>query len=350
MEQAYARLESNLDRVFSSKRLQAFRDQLFYLGMDINSIVTNIQAKLKTDAKNLQKVQVEMIKTVWEFQNQSWVMESQGFTLEGISKAIEANIGIMSSLQNDARFKTDATLQELFKSYDNFVQKLYDLKDQMQQFITGTTQENIADSIVQGFIEGKKSMVDFTEDFKTLMQNAVVAAFKNRILNEKLDAFYNEFAKVAGDYDGLTAAEISTLQGVYSKIIEEAGVAYDYFQRISGVTLGSQNTEEDALTGRIKGITEEQADLLGGILLSMREYVMRMASYQGANGAAVNSQLVSIDTSSKLIYQELINMNQINMTDLIRHNRTIAENTSFNKILPDIKNELVNLNLYIKNL
>jgi hypothetical protein len=155
------------------------------------------------------------------------------------------------------------SLEELISNYDDLIQKQKDLKTQLQQIFTATTAGSIADSIIAGFKAGKRTIEDFADDFEDLMRNAVLNSLKYRFLETPLQNFYEEFAKKSASDNILTGQEISELQATYKDILASALQQYQNLSNITGLDMSGLNAES-SLTGAIKGMSEQQADLLAG--------------------------------------------------------------------------------------
>ena len=133
-----------------------------------------------------------------------------------------------------------------------------------QEAITGTTSDSITDSILQGFAEGKRAAADFSGTFQDLMRDAMLQALKFQALEAPLKAFFEQFATHAGTDDILTQEEIERLKANFNAIITDAGKKFDELQKITGISIGGTGAGGNSLSGAIKGITTEQADLLAG--------------------------------------------------------------------------------------
>lgn len=133
------------------------------------------------------------------------------------------------------------------------------------ELLTGTTADNIVDAIASGFADGRKSIADFADDFEGMMRQAVINALKYKYLEAPLTEFYDELSAAVQSDGQLTQGEIQQLSTLYNSIIENAQNQFEQLQQISGISL-SQNagSRSNSLTGAIKGITEQQAELLAG--------------------------------------------------------------------------------------
>lgn len=137
-------------------------------------------------------------------------------------------------------------------------------KLRVQELFTGTTADSIADTIIQGFEQGFDGVEDFVDGFRKLMQNAMLQVLKIKYLEGPLKQFFEDFA-TASESDGqLTTGEIDRLQGMYNTIIENAANQFEQLQQVAGINFGDAAGTANTLTGAIRGMTEQQAELLAG--------------------------------------------------------------------------------------
>jgi len=298
MGEAYERLGRTIDKALGVDRLKSYQSLLGSLAGNFNVTVGQLNKEIESHWANyikLQKAQMKLLNR----EDLPEVLEPRtryrdaiyGFTLDEMDRVIAANEQTMKYLYNHAATTDDEAFKLLVDAYEGYIEEIYALKKEIQEAFTQTTQEDIAQSIADGFLEGRNSMEQFTDDFEAMMKKAVLAGFKNNILNQAMDDFYEEFARLSGDKEGLTKAEIEELRKLYAQIIEDTNTTWQGIKELSGITeeLDTEAAEE-GLKGKIKGITEEQADLLGGILISMREYQIKV--YKALMGVLSGGKVV----------------------------------------------------------
>lgn len=134
----------------------------------------------------------------------------------------------------------------------------------LKEALTGTTSNTIADSIIEGFRQGKKGAGDFADTFQDLMKNAILQSLKLRFLEKPLQDFFNEFANLTDTGGQLTSSEVTDLQTMFNTIITNASDQFAALQQIAGININSQAGQGNSLQGAIKGMTEQQAELLAG--------------------------------------------------------------------------------------
>lgn len=181
-------------------------------------------------------------------------------------KAINNAVGDYKK-QLESLYSEWITLQEAQQEYTN----------QQNELLTGSTYDSIVSSIVDGFADGLFSAEDFADSFEELMRKALLKSLEIQALQKPLQDWYNKFA--AANADGLTESEIASLQAAYSAIINSAGEYAKSLEQAAGITLSNAEDEErGGLSGAIKGMSQESADLLAGQLGAMRIHLADIAS------------------------------------------------------------------------
>lgn len=210
---------------------------------------------------------------------------------------------------------TDASkLEELEAKAEEARRTVEELRNELNELYTGSTSQSLADSIIDGFKEGKRSAEDFADTFEELMRNAIFEALKIKYLEKASNDFFEQFGALAGDDDGLTAKDINDLStyanSIFNKSIEELEALNQILEEagIAGGVFG--DTQKTGLAGQISTITEDTANILAGTINSIRIDV--------ANGIAIAQQ------SSLYL-------------------AAIVQNTSYNKYLESIDNRMKNV-------
>lgn len=147
----------------------------------------------------------------------------------------------------------------------NLDDSLKGLQDSLSQTFTGTTSDNIANAIKDGLAQGKRSVADFADDFNSLMSNAILSAFEANQIQPAIADFYKKFAELSQASGGaLSADQITQLRNLYNSDINQFVSQIQQLQQISGGALGGTLGAANSLTGAIKGMTEQTAELLAG--------------------------------------------------------------------------------------
>lgn len=173
--------------------------------------------------------------------------------------------------------------------------------EEAKQIFTGTTSESISDSIIEGFKNGKSGAAAFADDFQSLMQNAMLQSLKFKYLEGPLKEFFDSFAAASESGGQLTRDEIATLKNTYNNIINNASDQFKQLQSIAGINFSSSggSAGSNSLQGAIKGITEQQAELLAGQFGGLRITAIEHLSVGRNQLTALN--LIQINTSENVV-------------------------------------------------
>ena len=207
--------------------------------------------------------------------------------IEGNIKALRESIdqermaeGSIESLYTQDKLTESAALlferlKALKEEGEDVAQMIDDLNEQMRQDFTGTTTESIADSIIDGFSEGRRTAQEFADDFEGMMREAVLQGVKLRALEEPLRQWYEQFAEASAN--GLTEGGIASLREQYDKIIADAARQLEAMERITGISIAAEEAaaEEAGRTAVARGIasmSQETASELNGNFYALLIY------------------------------------------------------------------------------
>jgi len=209
----------------------------------------------------------------------------------------------------------DETNQEAIDNWLSSIEsinaEIFNLNQQYQEILTGTTAETIADAIAEGFSQGLDSAQVFADTFNDMMKKAIMDAFKRTIITQHIQNWLEGFANLTEG--GLTPGEIDYAASTYLILLSRIETKWEAIQAVleaAGIELeGVAETISDVtgLTGAIAGITEETAGLLAGQFMAIRINTVEILG---------------------------------NMESIIIINSQIAEHTSYNRYLENIWNKM----------
>lgn len=165
-------------------------------------------------------------------------------------------------LTGDAKLAYEQ-LKKLRDEYGSIEEAQRQLEIQLKNAVTGTTALAIADSILQGVAQGKKTFADFAQDIEKFLRDAILAGLSAKIIEPEMQKLQDLLYGFLGD-GILTEDEKKAFQDMYIRIAEQANEYLDLINQ-AGIDIGgtSANTANN-LEGAVKGITAQQADLLAG--------------------------------------------------------------------------------------
>jgi hypothetical protein len=155
-----------------------------------------------------------------------------------------------------------------YKTWKDTTDLIEDAEQDLADFITGGITENtIADAVSRGFVEGGKNGVDQIADYMNdVLKNAAIEIFKGKILDSPQMAAYQKYIKEALSNKVLTPEEKEKIMQMGQDLSDAMKPVWDAL--MGSLDFGEKNAE--ALSGSIKGITEEQASVLAGQVNAIR--------------------------------------------------------------------------------
>jgi len=172
---------------------------------------------------------------------------------------------------NAASGETKKKLKALYDQYIELQNAQEDFFNQWAEYVTGISFDGFTDSFMDAILEGKRTVSDFSMEMEDMFRNAIIQGFKTQYLMEALQPLYEYFAREAEG--GFDEAEIARLQSYASGIFEEIGSAWDSWTEVlegMGIDMLDSADSAEGLSGAIKGMSQESADLLAGQLGAMR--------------------------------------------------------------------------------
>lgn len=162
-------------------------------------------------------------------------------------------------------------LRKLKEEGTDVADMIDDLNEEMKEAFTGTTVDSITDSIIRGFVEGRRSAKDFADDFQQMLNNAVLQGVKMKALEEPLRRWYESFAQASRN--GLDADTIASLREQYNKIIEDAVGQLEDMEKVTGATIGNiADTGRTATAQGVASMSQDSANELNGNFYALLIY------------------------------------------------------------------------------
>lgn len=176
---------------------------------------------------------------------------------------------------------------------------IQDMLDEISKDILQTTAKDMANelgnALVEAFGKGEDAARAFDNVVNEVLKNAVLNQLKKRFLESQLQGALDQLEKSMGYwngddfiFDGLTDYEInqfkSKVQGIANTFNQAMGAYSDIFKELD---LG--DTEDDSLTGAVKGVTEETASLIGGQMNAIRLNQVEVAGILRQQLAVLNA-------------------------------------------------------------
>ena len=208
--------------------------------------------------------------------------------------------------------KDDAKIAEWKEKYADLTRQIQDMIDEISKDLLQTNAKDFAtqlsDSLVEAFKTGEDAAKAMETTVNEVLQNIVVNQLKKKFLENQLQGALNQLEKDMGYwdgdnfvFDGLTDEEIAKFKASVSAATSNFNNALQVYQDLfKEMDLGADNS----LTGAVKGVSEETANILAGQMNAIRINQLDM---------------------SEIMRQQLQQLNQI------------AANTAYNKYLQRIE-------------
>jgi hypothetical protein len=196
---------------------------------------------------------------------------------------------------------------DLNDAWERAKDNLTDAQQALTDFITGgINQIDIASILSQGFIDGKKSAKDFTDDFYGLMRGAIDASLEE-LSKQSITAWYKQFADDMASAGGLNSEEIVALKREWEAIVAAEKERREQVYAIAGIT--ETAAANVGLTGQIRrDLTEETGTELVALFrrYADEQRVVKDYSIRGV------SHLVGIEANTA----ETVNQLQLAISEL----------------------------------
>ncbi|WP_145859045.1 hypothetical protein [Pedobacter suwonensis] len=224
----------------------------------------------------------------------------------------------LSSLLSQGKLEGDA--KALVERLKELEQKGYDVASayasavkELTELFTGTSSGSLTDGLLNMFKEGKTGVQDFADFFKETMDNAALSIFKNNVLAEMMNKFYDEFAKKAQSGDELTDTEFADLQKLFTNLTDQAKSKYEDLKKITGSDLKGSNTA-NSMSGSVgQQITEATGTVVAGALNGVRIGVLEGNSILRTINLSAAEQLYSL--KAQVLIQSEIAANTLRMAN-----------------------------------
>ena len=215
----------------------------------------------------------------------------------------------------ESKKKTDnGKIQDYQNQIAELDRQIQDMYDEIANDILQTNAKDfastLADSLTEAFKAGEDAANAFEQTVNEVLQNAIVNQLKKKFLENQLqsalDSLYTDMGYWSGDnfiFDGLTEQEIADFKAKVQAAANNYNQALDVYKDLFK-DLEIDDDSEDSLTGAVKGVTEETADIIAGQMNAIR-------------------------------------INQMEATQVLRQSlqalNTIANNTAYNRYLAGIE-------------
>ncbi|WP_316851157.1 tape measure protein [Pedobacter agri] len=170
-------------------------------------------------------------------------------------------------------------LRKLKEEGADVTQTLADIAEQAKEIFTGTTSDNLTNTLLEMFRSGKTGAQDLADFFKQTMDDAALSIFKNKILAAAMEEFYDAFAEKAQSDEELNQSEIADLEKLFNSLTADAAIKFEQLKKIAGSDLSGSSGSSSGMTGAIqRTVTESTANEWIGLIRAGYDIDKRQAA------------------------------------------------------------------------
>ena len=234
-------------------------------------------------------------------------------------KGQQAELAAMAQAERDKKKTDEAKVEEYENQIAENATKMLEIIDGLREEIMGGTASSIANDLGNAFIDafaaGEDAADAFNDKVDDIVSNIMRKMLIQKLLEQPIGAIIDKYSKTwlddSGNFIGFDAVINSAgamggeLKGVGSAFAAAMELLPDDIKKY--FTDDSNNKVDTSLTGAVKGVSEETASLVAGQMNAMRINQME---------------------ATAILRQQLMQL------------ATIAQNTSYNVHLLDIRNDI----------
>lgn len=259
-----------------------------------DSIDKNSGIKAVEDAKkaeNLQKEKEENLKSIMEAQmgyhgsHHSFNAYFRGFSQEQIKKVSDAigrqwngnlndlqsadeaaailqNPDMVEAIKNTGKGGYGGRVLEKLKDYAAEAGTLEEIADDLAESLTQISFDSLKSEFIDTLMDMNSSAQDFSDNFSKMLMQAVLKAKVDDLLENDMQAFYDEWAERAEANGGkLSKTDITALKGKYDEMVQEGLKIRDEVAEITGY---KQSYEQSASSGSFESMSQDTGEELNG--------------------------------------------------------------------------------------
>ena len=251
---------------------------------------------------------------------------------EQVEKLKEADI-FWSKLDDDVR--------EYLQGIIDGEERIKDIQNQIKEQLTQVSFDSVFDSFVDMLINMDSSAEDFSKNFEQYMQRAILTTMVGNKYKDKLQAWYDSFAKANDDKAGITKEEMEKSQAEWDAIVAEALAERNALKDAMGWTGDSTPQQGGSQRGFGTEMTHEDAGELSGRFTALQISNEEIKS-QMINVVVGIGSLVSISTEGNATLGNILNQHVITngyLEDIVKYTKLILElGSKLDKIVDNTKN------------
>lgn len=249
------------------------------------------------------------------------ISEGQGWNLYGKDGGL--NIEAIEAYYETFKKRLTRKQRKLVEELIENGKALDDAAAQQAEYLTdlfSRVADNIADSMVEAFIESGNAAIDMGEIMSDVAKNMVADLIKSMFIKDILDKYQEDLKKIATDetkdLDQKTSASLAVLDAALAEIDSVTPEIQKVLERyLEYLGTGEDADEDKTLGAGIKGITEDTANLLASYLNAIRadvSYARAIWERMDVSMQQIAAALAGFSAPSLMEYQAKIESNTYN--------------------------------------
>ena len=221
----------------------------------------------------------------------------------------------MQRLEEEKKKTDDSKVKDYIEQQKDIDRQIQDAYDEIAEDILQTTGKDFADelgnALVDAFSKGEDAAEAFEETVNDVLKNAIVNQLKRNFLEQQLQNALNDLQDDMGYwsgekfiFNGLTDSEIADfkrkVQAAADNYNQALEIYKDLFEDLE------IDDSEDSLTGAVKGVSEETANILAGQMNAIR--INQMESTQVLRQSLQALNTIANNTAYMRLLQDILSV------------------------------------------
>lgn len=174
-------------------------------------------------------------------------------------KKLLSNPEIVQAIKDTGKGGYGDKVLEALQSYADEAGKLAEYTEQWQESIAGVSFDTMKDNFVSALMDMNKDAKDFADDFKEMMQQALLKMALEKLFDEKLKPLYERYVTALSN-GTLTELEKEEFQRQWDEASKEGIQIRDNLAEFTGY----DKTQQEGDSGGFEAMSQETADELNG--------------------------------------------------------------------------------------
>lgn len=237
--------------------------------------------------------------------------------------------------------KMDGDVREYLENIIEGEERIQDIQNQVKEQLTQVSFDSVFDSFVDMLMDMDSSAEDFSKNFEQYMQRAILTTMVGNKYKDKLQAWYDSFAKANDDKAGITKEEMDRSQAEWDAIVAEALAEREALKNAMGWT--SSSSQQTATSKGFQAMSQDTGEELNGRFTALQIAGEEIKTQNVIQSQSLNiltmraDDILSVQTETRNIASDMRDIIANSYLELVQ----ISENTGNSaKYLKDIKADI----------